>query len=128
MIMRKFMMTFAAVLCCTMIATVFTSCSKDDDDSNQAVYKYVAEGDITVTGSFTLGVADYQSAIDNALGNAVLTVKDDAKVVAACEAVYARHIAQYGNKIKGSVKVIRYKNGKDDATVIVEYTYNPQNF
>ena len=27
-------MTMAAVLCCAMISTVFTSCSKDDDDKN----------------------------------------------------------------------------------------------
>ena len=121
--MKKFMMTFAAVLCCAMIATVFTSCSKDDDDSNQAVYKYVAEGDITVISGFTFGVAEYQSAINNALGNTVLTVKDDAKVVAACEAVYASHKAQFGDKIKGYVKVIRYKYSGEDATVIVEYTY-----
>ena len=32
--MRKMMMTMAAVLCCAMISTVFTSCSKDDDDKN----------------------------------------------------------------------------------------------
>ena len=38
--MKKMFMTFAAVLCCVMISTVFTSCSKDDDDSvsNYAAY------------------------------------------------------------------------------------------
>ena len=29
--MRKMMMTLAAVLCCVMITTVFTSCKKDND-------------------------------------------------------------------------------------------------
>ena len=33
--MKKFMMTLAAVLCCTMTATVFTACGSDDDNNSK---------------------------------------------------------------------------------------------
>ena len=47
--MKKIMMTLAAVVCCAMISTVFTSCSKDDSDSNDFYY-YRANGSISGTG------------------------------------------------------------------------------
>ena len=122
--MKKFMMTFAAVLCCAMIATVFTSCSKDDDDSNTNLYRYIAEGDVYVTGGFTFGSAEYQSAINAVMGDGVYYAKDDAKVIKACDAVYDSQKAQFGDKIKGYVNVLRYKYGDDKGTVIKEYKYN----
>ena len=33
--MKKFLMTFAAVLCCAMTTTLFTACGGDDDDDNK---------------------------------------------------------------------------------------------
>ena len=35
-------MTLAAVLCCAMVSVLFTSCSKDDDNSDSDLYSYVA--------------------------------------------------------------------------------------
>ena len=36
--MKKYLMTLAAVLCCGMMATMFTACSSDDDEA--VVYNY----------------------------------------------------------------------------------------
>ena len=36
--MKKIMMTWAAVLCCTMISTVFTACNNDDDITPVSMY------------------------------------------------------------------------------------------
>ena len=36
--MKKIMMTLAAVLCCTMISTVFTACNNDDDITPVSMY------------------------------------------------------------------------------------------
>ena len=47
--MKKIMMTLAAVLCCAMISTVFTSCSKSDDEPD--LYYYQASGNISAVNA-----------------------------------------------------------------------------
>ncbi len=52
--MKKFLMTLAAVLCCGMMTTALTSCSSDDDE--EVVYNYditVANKDYDVAMTFS---------------------------------------------------------------------------
>ena len=44
--MRKYLMTLAAFLCCAMVSVVFTSCSKDDDNSDSDLYSYIRATEI----------------------------------------------------------------------------------
>ena len=114
-------MTFAAVLCCAMISTAFTSCSKDDAESNEFYY-YRAYGDVTSTVSMFI-ITDYTNAINSVVGDQ-LTKKNDQAVINACDAVYAKHKADYPTGNKGSVGIYRYKVGDDNSkTMIKEYKY-----
>ncbi len=118
------MMTLAAVVCCAMISTVFTSCSKDDSDSNDFYY-YRANGSISGTGGLggLFVITDYTTAIESVVGTE-LTKQEDQKVIQACDAVYAKHKAEYGSTISGTVVINRHKLGDDnDVKVIKEYQY-----
>ena len=118
------MMTLAAVVCCAMISTVFTSCSKDDADSNN-LYYYRANGSITGTGGFggLFVITDYTTAIESVVGDG-FTNQEDQKVIQACDAVYAKHKAEYGTTVSGKVEINRHKLGDDnDVKVIKEYKY-----
>ena len=122
--MKKMMMTLAAVVCCAMISTVFTSCSKDDSDSNDFYY-YRANGSISGTGGLggLFVITDYTTAIESVVGTE-LTKQEDQKVIQACDAVYAKHKAEYGSTISGTVVINRHKLGDDnDVKVIKEYQY-----
>ena len=122
--MKKIMMTLAAVVCCAMISTVFTSCSKDDSDSSN-LYYYRANGDITGTGGFggLFVITDYTTAIESVVGDG-FTNQEDQKVIQACDAVYAKHKAEYGTTVSGTVVINRHKLGDDnDVKVIKEYKY-----
>ena len=118
------MMTLAAVVCCVMISTVFTSCSKDDSDSSN-LYYYRANGDITGTGGFggLFVITDYTTAIESVVGDG-FTNQEDQKVIQACDAVYAKHKAEYGTTVSGTVVINRHKLGDDnDVKIIKEYQY-----
>ena len=118
------MMTLAAVVCCVMISAVFTSCSKDDADSNNFYY-YRANGSISGTGGLggLFVIADYTTAIESVVGTE-LTKQEDQKVIQACDAVYAKHKADYGSSVSGTVTINRHKLGDDsDVKVIKEYQY-----
>ena len=122
--MKKIMMTLAAVVCCAMISTVFTSCSKDDSDSNDFYY-YRANGSISGTGGLggLFVITDYTTAIESVVGTE-LTKQEDQKVIQACDAVYAKHKAEYGSTISSTVVINRHKLGDDnDVKVIKEYQY-----
>lgn len=121
--MRKYLMTLAAFLCCAMVSVVFTSCSKDDDNSDSDLYSYVAEGSATVTNAFVVPLTDYTSAIQSAVGSG-LVKQNDQKVIQACDAVYSKHKSEYGSSISGSIQIKRSKLGDSNSEqVIKEYTY-----
>ena len=118
-------MTLAAVLCCAMISTAFTSCGKDDVESDEYYY-YRANGQLEGTnlglGSMFL-ISDYTTAIQSVVGDQ-LTKKNDQAVIKACDAVYATHQAKYGTDVSGKVWIYRKKLGDDNSeTTIKEYKY-----
>ena len=121
--MKKYLMTLAAVLCCAMVSVVFTSCSKDDDNSDSDLYSYVAVGGATVKNSFVVPLTDYTDAIKSAVGSG-LVKQNDQKVIQACDAVYTKHKSDYGTDISGSIQIKRSKMGDSNSEqVIKEYTY-----
>ena len=60
--MKKIMKTLAAVLCCVMISTVFTSCSKSDDD-NPVGTKGAVKYTYKLTVSSGTGADDQQDVL-----------------------------------------------------------------
>ena len=123
--MKKLMKTFAAVLCCVMISTAFTSCSKDDVESSEFYY-YRANGSLDGSNSgigTMFMISDYTTAIQSVVGDQ-LTKKDDQNVIKACDAVYAAHQAKYGTSVTGKVWIYRKKLGDENSeTTIKEYKY-----
>lgn len=123
--MKNLVMTFATVLCCVMISTMFTSCGKDEVESNEYYY-YRANGSLDGTNSgigTMFMISDYTTAIQSVVGDQ-LTKKDDANVIKACDAVYAAHQAKYGTSVTGKVWIYRKKLGDDNSeTTIKEYKY-----
>ena len=99
--MKKILMTFAAVLCCVMTATVFTACG-DDDTSYPATYKY----DVVVAEAFFNSeqyseVKTVEAAFKHAIGAdasyyEMLKNPKDAEMKAECEAVRK----QYENTVQ----------------------------
>ena len=122
--MRKYLMTLAAFLCCAMVSVVFTSCSKDDDNSGSDMYSYVAVGGATVKNNLlVVPLTDYTDAIKSAVGSG-LVKQNDQKVIQACDAVYAKHKSDYGSSISGTIQITRSKLGDSNSEqVIKEYTY-----
>ena len=122
--MKKYLMTLAAVLCCAMVSIVFTSCSKDDDNSDSELYSYVAVGGATVKNNLlVVPLTDYTDAIKSAVGSG-LVKQNDQKVIQACDAVYAKHKSDYGSSISGTIQITRSKLGDSNSEqVIKEYTY-----
>ena len=101
-------MTFAAVLCCVMTATVFTACG-DDDTSYPATYKY----DVVVAEAFFNSeqyseVKTVEAAFKHAIGAdasyyEMLKNPKDAEMKAECEAVRKQYETYY------------YTSNKDEA-------------
>ena len=121
--MKKYLLMLAAILCCAMVSVVFTSCSKDDDNSGSDMYSYVASGNATVKDAFVVPLTDYTDAIKSAVGSG-LVKQNDQKVIQACDAVYAKHKSDYGSSISGTIQITRSKLGdSNNEQVIKEYTY-----
>ena len=91
--MKKFLKIAIALLGLLVLSAAFTSCDKENGGGSSKVY-YIASGQIKISGSgFSLtgpSVADYQNAIDKAVGSGAVT-PNDAAAISACEAVYATH-------------------------------------
>ncbi len=82
--MKKYLMTLAAVLCCAMTTTVFTACSSDDDSDE--IVKYWTE----TVGSNAFGdqVCDQMdAALSSAFGGGVAYKRDDSKAIRVCDEV-----------------------------------------
>ncbi len=121
--MKKYLLMLAAILCCAMVSVVFTSCSKDDDNSGSDMYSYVASGNATVKDAFVVPLTDYTDAIKSAVGSG-LVKQNDQKVIQACDAVYAKHKSDYGSSISGTIQITHSKLGDSNSEqVIKEYTY-----
>jgi hypothetical protein len=47
--------------------------------------------------------------------------------VGACDKVYEKHIADYGDLISGTVTVYRVEEGSEQSTTVKDYTYHGTN-
>ena len=82
--MKKYLMTLAAVLCCGMMATMFTACGSDDDGDE--IVKYWTE----TVGSNAFGdqvCAQMDAALSSAFGSSVAYKRDDSKAIRVCDEV-----------------------------------------
>ena len=118
--MKKYLVTFAAVLfAAVMTTTVFTSCSKSDDSNDLPTEtSYLAMGSLgysvkggTVPASWGLTgpLMDYNNAIKG--------LKTDDEVKQACNQVYDNHMKLEGITFKGNVEVIKNVTGKAQETI-----------
>lgn len=121
--MKKYLVTFAAVLfAAVMTTTVFTSCSKSDDSNDLPTEtSYIAMGDLVIgfnggTAPASWGTAGIGGPIMD-YNNAIKGLKSDEQVKQACEKVYDDHQKLEGISIKGTVKVDKMSTGKEQETI-----------
>lgn len=100
--MKKFLFSLAAILCCTLMATAFVSCS-DDDDEPAGPYQY-SMGFSKVQGSDVLNeMGTIEDAFTEALGVAdctkTFTYNSDAALTTACKKAES---TLAGQTLKGS--------------------------
>lgn len=124
--MKKFLKVSIALLGILVLSAAFTSCDKQNNGGSSSKVYYKASGSIqiTYTGGFSIGgpsVADYQEAINSAVGSGAVT-PNDAAVISACEAVYAKHKQFTGGKLAGSAVIERVTDG-GQSTTLKTYTY-----
>ena len=105
--MKKYLITFAAVLfAAIMTTTVFTSCSKSDDGDTKSVRYGVypelssVSTDISELGLALTAAGEYETAIKSVVGNEGKT-ENDAGVIAACDKVYESQKTEYAGKLTG---------------------------
>ena len=107
--------TFAAVLCCAIISTVFTACKNDEQDSvsNYAAYDVVAIG----SGNSLFICENMQEALRTGmpLDNKVCNKRDDAKAIRICDEVYKKSYATAHFKI--ILRVTPLGNGLDNKAI-----------
>ena len=82
--MKKYLFSLAAVLCCAIAISVFTSCSKDDDASEFGEYYAQTVGD-NLYGEMVCQQMD--QALKTAFGNQQFYKRDDAKAIRTCDEV-----------------------------------------
>ena len=117
--------------CALTLVLNVTACS-DDDENEVIVYAYAASIKTTVNSSIEeglsiLAVADYTAAINQVVGERILTEPCDEEVIAACDEVYNTHRAEHPNW-KGEISINRTQStitSDEDApsTVIKTYKY-----
>lgn len=125
--MKKCIQITIALLGILMLSAAFTSCDKlnNGGSGSSSKFYYKASGSIQVQGSISdilsaPSVADYQTAINNAVGSGAVA-QNDAAVISACESVYAKH-KQFTGKLSGSVTIERATDG-GQSTTLKTYTY-----
>ncbi len=78
-------MAIAAVICCTMAASMLTACGSDDDDSVEFVQYHAEPANSNILG---LPVAtQMNTAISSAFGSDVAYKRDDSKAISICDEV-----------------------------------------
>lgn len=118
--MKKVLLAAVALIC---MSVCVASCSKDEEDNKR--YGYGVWGSITLTEDVGISehyfILDYMNAINSAVGQT--GKKDDTKVTDACDKVFAKHTADYGGKISGTVQVYRTETDSEKTEVVKDYTY-----
>ena len=118
--MKKVLLAAVALIC---MSVCVASCSKDEEDNKR--YGYGVWSSITLTEDVGISehyfILDYMNAINSAVGQT--GKKDDTKVTDACDKVFAKHTADYGGKISGTVQVYRTETDSEKTEVVKDYTY-----
>ena len=120
--MKKILMTLAAVLCCAMISTVFTSCNKDEESiSDYAAYTVNPDG--TFSGNCLAICEKMRDALETGMPMDERTCKrDDEKAIRICDEVYKNTNATAHFKIV--LQVTPLGNGTNNTTTTIKtYEY-----
>ena len=115
-------MTFAAVLCCAMISTMFTSCGKDEESiSDYAAYTVNPDG--TFSGNCLAICQKMRDALEESMPlNDRIGTRDDDKAIRICDEVYKNTNATAHFKIVLSVTPLG--NGMNNTTSVIKtYEY-----
>lgn len=120
--MKKILMVAVAIIC---MSVCVVSCSSDDEDNKRYGYGVWVYGPVANDPAFEYLSIDYLDAIRSQVGNT--GKKDDDKVIKACDKVYEKHIADYGDLISGTVTVYRVEEGSEQSTTVKDYTYHGTN-
>jgi hypothetical protein len=125
--MKKYLMAAVALICMTITCVAFSACNSEEDESSSIVY-YRANGSMSSTGSDAIlaafAVADYTTAITNAIGGDYIKGSKDSEVIAACDKVFEKHRANHPSW-SGYVTITKYQGMDDEnGTVIKSYQYN----
>ena len=120
--MKKYLMTLAAVLCCAMISTMFTSCSKDEESiSDYAAYTVNPDG--TFSGNCLTICEKMRDALEKSMPlDDRIGTRDDEKAIRICDEVYKNTNATAHFKIVLSVTPLG--NGVNNTTTEIKiYEY-----
>lgn len=115
--MKKILMTFVAVLCCTMISTLFTSCQKNESISDYAAYTVNPSG--TFSGNCLAICEEMRDALttgmplDNRIGK-----RNDGKAISICDEVYKKSSATAHFRIV--LEVTPLGNGLNNTTSTIK--------
>ena len=116
--MKKFFKVSAFVLGLLVLGALFTSCN--NLDSGKKTVAYIAEGNVGGGISAAFVVANFQAAINNAVGSGYVQ-QNDSKVISACDAYYKTLSSD--TSLSGSVKIRKVPYEGGSGTVIKEYTF-----
>ena len=125
---QKFFKTLLLVVFTMTMALNFTSCSEEDEPG---LIVYTATGNLTASGADAFdalyGIAEYNEAIKNTLGENYTSSNKDNEVIAACDAVYEMHQSKHPSWT-GKVEIKKSKlsilGETTTGEVIKTYNYN----
>ena len=101
---KNLLKSMFAVMCVVTMALNLTACDGEEDRGDDLII-YTAGGLITGNDlSAVFAIAEYNDAIEVALGGNYTTVPKDKEVIAACDAVFQKHRTN-NPSWKGEVKI-----------------------
>ena len=116
-------MTLAAVLCCTLTTTVFTSCSEEGDSiSNYATYDVNPKGEFAKTNCMNI-IEAMRAALKSGMEyNNGLCKRDDARAIRICDDIYKKMTGSGHFKIV--LEVAPFGNGLENKAITIKtYEY-----
>lgn len=114
--MKKILKISVAVLGILLLGAMFSACEKNVTPQSKTV-RYIAEGNaFGGTLSTLFIIAQFQAAINNAVGSGDVQ-ENDAKVIAACDAYH--NTIKDTPKLEGTITITKTPGG-----TIKTYTYN----
>ena len=130
--MKKVLKAFIMLVCAGSMLAAVSSC--EGNEETQEVFTYSASANLTTSTSgnyYDAVMFDYNDAIRGLLGEQYVSVGNrDSEVIAACDAVYEKHMEENLN-VKGTVEIRRTTASPTESTseeslpstVIATYTY-----